>query len=162
MDSSTRFLTSDLDPLFAKARKYGVIMMPTRGSIAMRTLPSTFRHLEEYPCTFRKTNEFQGGFLLIYDNQFVSDYFLKPLVSCALTLGCMVPEGNHEKYIHCGKYGQVYHDCHRFDQSVIGILTYRLYNGEVESHTVPPNTVMFYRDEFHSSDYLRHYLTRIF
>jgi len=162
MDASIRFLTTDLEPMFSKARSSGVVLTECGGSIAMRTHPSTFQHLDELPCTFKDTHEFQGTFILLYLTPFVREHFLKPLVACALTPGCMVPVHNHKQYVACGKYGQVYHDCHRFDQSVIGILTYRLYNDKLNEHIVPENTVHIFRDESYRSDYWRSIISRIF
>lgn len=162
MDASIRFLTSNLDPMFAQARKNGLVLGPSGGSIAMRTHPSTFQYLQELPCTFLKTDEYQANFLLIYGNKFISDHFLRPWVSCALTVGCMAPEHGHESFIHCGKHGKVYHDCHRFDQSVVGILVYRLFYGDLDSHKIPADTIYIYRDEFYGSDYWNYFLSRIF
>lgn len=158
MDASIRFLSSDLEPMFDKARKFGVVLMPCGGSIAMRTHPSTFKHLGELPCTFKDTHEFQGTFVLLYLNSFVREHFMKPLVSCALTPGCILPMHNHRQYLNCGKYGEVYHACHRFDQSVIGILTYRLFYNELDNHVVPGGILHIYRDEFYTSDYWKYFI----
>lgn len=135
MDASVRFQTSDLEPKFSDAKRYGVIGSEGYAPIAMRTHPRTFSVLGEEACAFRDTNEFEATFIMISANKFVSEYFMKPWVFCALTFGCMVPDESPAKYRDClGKQGHVYFDCHRFDQSVLSILLVRLYNEDLEKH----------------------------
>ncbi|XP_060602522.1 uncharacterized protein LOC132755646 isoform X2 [Ruditapes philippinarum] len=135
MDASVRFTTTDLDAHFERARNLGV--MATRGyaAIAMRTHPNTFRVFGEEACTFKATNELEATLILVYANKFVSEFFLKPWVSCALTYGCIVPESNSIRFIGCDRTDQqIYFDCHRFDQSALSILMYRLYEKDIEHH----------------------------
>ncbi|WAR12495.1 hypothetical protein MAR_026675 [Mya arenaria] len=136
MDTSVRFTDRDLRPFFENAKRLGVVVTKNTGPIAMRTHTKTFQFLEENPCTFRDRNEFQGGFVMLYSNPTTVKYFMKPWVSCALTLGCMLPDYHARDYIDCGKHGNVYFDCHRFDQSVLGILLSRTYGLKVDDHGV--------------------------
>ncbi|XP_052816744.1 uncharacterized protein LOC128243184 isoform X1 [Mya arenaria] len=136
MDTSVRFTDKDLRPFFENAKRLGVVVTKNTGPIAMRTHTKTFQFLGENPCTFRDRNEFQGGFVMLYSNPTTVQYFMKPWVSCALTLGCMLPDYSARDYIDCGKHGNVYFDCHRFDQSVLGILLSRTYGLKVDDHGV--------------------------
>ena len=136
MDTSTRFANRDLRPFFLKAKRLGVVVSNTKGSIAMRTHTKTFQYLGEQPCTFRDRDEFQGGFVMLYSNPTTVQYFMKPWVSCALVKGCMYPDDHAREYLDCGKHGQVYFDCHRFDQSVLGILLSRTFGTNVADHGV--------------------------
>lgn len=139
MDASVRFHNSSLDATLAQARKQGVLFSSTVEPVAMRTHPATFRFLREEACTFNKAAELYATFLIIYGNRMVTQYFLKPWTSCALTLGCMLPDTAPWRYINCGHHGNVYHDCHRFDQSVLGILSYRLFFHNIKSHMIKLN-----------------------
>ncbi|XP_045173066.1 uncharacterized protein LOC123534739 [Mercenaria mercenaria] len=135
MDASVRFTTTDLDAHFERARNLGVMAAKGFAPIAMRTHPKTFLSLGEEACTFKATNEFEATFILIFGNKFVSEFFLKPWVSCALSFGCVVPDYNTNRYINCDRSKeQVYFDCHRFDQSVLSILLYRLYHKNIMHH----------------------------
>jgi len=136
MDASVRFMTSDLSSWFDKVKKLGVMASRGYAPVAMRTHPLTFQALGEQQCTFRDNNEFEATFIMVYATKFVSEYFLKPWVSCAVTEGCLVPDRNPAKYINCDGDSRkpVYFDCHRFDQSVLSILLLRLYYEDIESH----------------------------
>ena len=144
MDTSHRFKTHLLDDLFAEARQKG-IMVDDKGKSLTETIPARtrktlFDYLGEHPCTFRYDGEKQGGFLLFYNSPFVTRYFLRPLVSCALAVGCMDPVDNswNYKYLLCPHYPKMFdwHRCHRFDQSMIGILYTRLFHGNFSEHAV--------------------------
>lgn len=135
MDASVRFTTTQLDAPFEKVRELGVMAAEGFAPIATRTSPKTFSFLGEQPCTFKETNEFEATFIMVYGNKLVSEFFLKPWVSCALSFGCLIPDSNFGKYRHCGRSREpVYFDCHRFDQSVLSILLYRLYHKDILQH----------------------------
>ncbi|KAL4223903.1 hypothetical protein ACF0H5_017366 [Mactra antiquata] len=135
MDASVRFVTTDLDGQLEDARNLGVIGTKGFGSIASRTHTKTLRFLGEQPCTFKDTMELEATFIIIYANKLVSEMILKPWVSCALSLGCLVPDLNTDQYLHCKSHKEpVYFECHRFDQSILSILTYRLYHLNIEKH----------------------------
>ncbi|XP_052772562.1 uncharacterized protein LOC128211610 [Mya arenaria] len=55
---------------------------------------------------------------------------------CLGKFGCMVPDLNPEKYLACNKYGNVFGECHRFDQSVLSILLYTVYGKHISEHTM--------------------------
>lgn len=106
MDASVRFKTTDLDPVFESARSQGVLASVGYQSLAMRTSEGTFHFLQEDACAFRDMNEFEATFIIIYADQFVKQYFLKPWLSCALSVGCMVPPDavprlGTNKYLDC-------------------------------------------------------------
>lgn len=136
MDASIRFLTDDLEATIGQARERGVLFTIGDGPVAMRTHPATFRYLKEEQCEFKSLNETYATFIIIYSTRLVTKYILKPWVSCALVLGCMLPDTRPGNHINCGHHGWVYHDCHRFDQSVLSILLYRLYTDDFEKHKI--------------------------
>ena len=128
-DASIRFLTKDLDQIFENARTLGVKAVAGHWSIASRTSNTTFNFLKESPCLFKNINECGATLIMIYANDFIMQHFVIPWVSCALTEQCMTPMG----LIGC--YNEhVYFDCHRFDQSLLGILMVRLFHNDLRAH----------------------------
>jgi len=149
MDTSLRFKTSKLDQLFANVTKLG-LMADDMGSglistIAERTLQTTFNYLNEDPCAYATQREKQGGFLLIYANPFVTQYFLKPLVSCALSFGCMDPNRYSLLFLGCPPNDEPFKGqlCHRYDQSIVGILFTRLFHRNMRNHAVSRDYFFF-------------------
>ena len=134
MDASVRYTTTDLRPLFDQSKQLGVMAIDGGGNVAMRGHENMFELLREPPCAFRNVPEIQATFIIIYGNMFIEKYFLKPWISCALTIGCMLPDIVPLNYLLCGKHGAVYHDCHRYDQSMLDILMYRLFFKEIQKH----------------------------
>ena len=125
MDTCVRFNTSNIDDLLTKIKTHGIVSVSGDGSIAMRTLKETFDILNEQPCLYSDLPEIHSGFVAIRETDVVRDYIMKPWVSCALTRGCLVSSKDVHKVISCQRPGR-YHICHRFDQSVLGILIHRL------------------------------------
>lgn len=132
MDASVRFKTADLTWLFKAAKQQGVLTGEGGMSIAARTRESLFKFLREEPCLYR-THEIEGGFIAVYDSEFVRRYFMQTLVSCALTMGCMMPDVYPLRHLFCPNSTH-YYGCHRYDQSVMGILMNRLFHGDLEKH----------------------------
>ncbi|XP_052815587.1 uncharacterized protein LOC128242469 isoform X2 [Mya arenaria] len=136
MDSSTRFKKADLYTLLVTGKKEGVIVTQTGGTVARRTLPSMFQYFSTHPCRFRNLNELQSGFIIFYLNPFVIHRIFWPWIRCALELGCMIPVLNPDMYLKCNTYGNVYGECHRYDQSALGILLYTSYGKQISEHTI--------------------------
>ena len=137
LDASIRFKTGNLDWLLRQAQSLGILAIVGHAPIASRTQKATFEILKEPPCLYRteKTNEFQSGFTIVYATDFVMQYVMLPWVSCALTNDCLVPKISPEKYPSC-YHAEYYHDCHRFDQSILSLLMTRLFHNNLESHTL--------------------------
>ena len=122
--------------LIEKAKKLKLIAAQGYNSVASRTTWQTFQALGEDPCAYGKITQMQAAFIVLYITDFVRDYFLYPWVGCALSPGCMVPSGDPYNYLECvnGKNKHEFHLCHRFDQSVMNILMYRMFNKTVDEH----------------------------
>ncbi|KAK3577677.1 hypothetical protein CHS0354_034154 [Potamilus streckersoni] len=129
MDCSIRFV-ADLNRVFTRALKEGIqIHSSLNGTTtAIHTDISTFQALGELPCTFRDTGEMYATWMVVHATEFVEEYIMKPWVSCALIPGCMVVNRGVSS---CGN-DKYYHQCHRFDQSVLSIILHRLYRGSLE------------------------------
>ena len=135
MDTSVRFKTNKLDSLFIKAKKEGILSSLNENSIAAHTMPETFQFLQEEPCLFRNYEEFTATFLLIHSDHVAYDYLVVPWVSCALIEDCMKTKRN-SFWIQICSDPLTYHNCHRFDQSVLAILMYRLFHRSYLNHTI--------------------------
>ena len=138
-----RLKTTNLTWLFEKIKQQGVMAGEGAMSIAARTKESTFKFLREPPCLFRRS-EFEGTFIAVYQTPFVQKYFMQPWVSCALSKGCMVIDNFPLLHLKCGDVDRYYHECHRFDQSVLSILLHRLYHANIENHMMKRHTFYQY------------------
>lgn len=125
VDASIRFKRKPLDEVSLLARQRGIQTMHSGGAICQMTSKISFEYLGETPCLFNLP-EIQGGWMLISRNRFTLEYIMKPWASCGLSYNCMVYD-NSLGNLYC-KSRQTYHDCHRFDQSILGIVLSRLFN----------------------------------
>ena len=123
LDSSIRL--NNTDPYFQKAKQYGFQGLKGDGSISVRTNHRLFDVLGENPCDFNYP-EAQGGLVLNARSCLTLTFIMRPWVSCALEYGCM-DFPNSKNYISC-KNDWKLSVCHRFDQSVLGIVLTRLFN----------------------------------
>ena len=135
MDASIRLQSSDLGSMITRARKHGVVARRKSTTVLRHTLKFTFDFLSESPCLFRDAQIFESGFVLVRSNGFISEYFLKPWVGCALVRGCMVTVGDVMESRRCPQKPQPF-SCHRFDQSVLSILIHRLYHRNEHDHAL--------------------------
>ncbi|XP_062582160.1 uncharacterized protein LOC134243941 [Saccostrea cucullata] len=125
-DASIRFNGRPLDKLFQGAKEVGVQAIPGSGSIAVRTNQRTFTALGEEMCLF-DYHEFEAGWMAVVRSEFTLTAVMRPWVSCALQYGCMDFK-NSRSFLGCPLRKQRYGACHRFDQSVLGIILTRLFN----------------------------------
>ena len=137
LDASIRFKTGNLDWLLRQAQSLGILAIAGQAPIASRTQKATFEILQEPPCLYRteKTNEFQATFTIVYATDFIMQCVMIPWISCALTNDCLVPKISPEKYLGC-YHAEYYHDCHRFDQSILSLLMTRLFHNNLKSHAL--------------------------
>ncbi|KAH3821853.1 hypothetical protein DPMN_123621 [Dreissena polymorpha] len=137
IDTSIGFKQVNISQLFEDARQMDIIGVDGKTAISRRTLPRTFYHFDEQPCTFINLTEIQSGFIIARATPFVVENILKPWVACALLLDCMVPRDGYLPYRNCDEKGEVhevYGECHKFDESVWGILLHRAYGDDISKH----------------------------
>lgn len=146
MDASVRIKTSNLTWFFEKVKQQGVMAGEGGNSIAARTKEPTFKFLKEQPCLYR-TSEFEGTFIAVYNTDFVETFFMRPWVSCALSMGCMVLDNYPLLHLQCANIDHYYHECHRYDQSVLSILLHRLYHNDIKEHMIKRFTFYQYCSE---------------
>ena len=149
VDASVRFLYPDLESFYFNQNDVGIKLYPGGGSIARRTQLETFEYLGEKPCMF-DVPELEATVIMLKRSRFALKYIMRPWVSCALSSGCMIqpcsliriwcPSGNHD--MGC---------CHRFDQSVLGIILTRLFHYERNMLFVKTDDIQVQRG--HRSDY---------
>ena len=147
MDTSVRFKTPNLDPLFTQAKQQGVMSVHGAHLLATHMHEDTFKFLQEPPCLYLNLTEFYGTFLLFHsDNKLAYDYIFTPWLKCALIEGCMKtrhPTGG--KLLYCPEKHDKYHACHRYDQAVLSLLIYRLYQNSYIDHQIDEKYVAFER-----------------
>ena len=132
MDTSTRFKTYHLDPLFLKAKQLGVMARRDKHSLSSHTHEDTSIFLQEPPCLYKNLAEIQSGLVFFHSgNKIAYDNIFTPWVKCALIEECMKtkhPTGG--KLLYC-KSHKIYHACHRYDQTILSLLMYRMYNSTI-------------------------------
>lgn len=137
-DTSVKTFSKTAELLFQRAVHFGVQggtpvlarKFPKKDfqtTITGRTSSIMFKLLDEDPCMYRYP-EISGGWNVIKRSDFTLKYIMRPWVSCALQYGCMeFPNSSKLLYCPIGKEFKV-GSCHRYDQSVLGILLTRLFN----------------------------------
>ena len=137
LDTSVILETADLDPLFIQAKKQGVMSRSGGHLLVAHTHEDTFRFLQEPPCLYRKFKEFIGRLLILHsDNRLVNDYVIQPWVKCALTEECMKTKQNTGGKLLACRSHTIYHSCHRYDQSILSLLIYRLFSDSYMEHHI--------------------------
>lgn len=111
-------------------------------TVARVTDESMFLFLNENVTFFSDKMVLQAGFVCYYAKKPVVEYFMKPWVSCALSLGCMLPDLEPYKYIPL-KESLLLHACHRFDLSMASLLLHRLFGREFGSHIMRMETGLY-------------------
>ena len=145
MDTSVRFMTSDLDSLFIQAKQNGIMSRFGGHRLPTHMHEDTFQFLQEPPCLYRDFGEFNGGMLLFHsNNKLVYNYILTPWLKCALIEECMKtrhPIGG--KLLYCPQSHVKYHSCHRYDQAVLSLLIYRLFHNSFMEHNIDEKYMKF-------------------
>ncbi|KAK3590851.1 hypothetical protein CHS0354_024589 [Potamilus streckersoni] len=141
IDASVRFRTSNLDALFSGAKEMGIKVRLGGYPIAMHTDKDTFDYLEEAPCLYQDRMEVEANFMIFFRTPFLMTNIIKPLVSCALSHGCMVTKNSASKLRSCSRHLE-YFECHRFDQSVLSIILTRLYHNNMDV-IKPPQDIIY-------------------
>jgi len=142
LDSSVRFKSRDITHALSEARKNGILynthhdVRNTLG-IVKQTDPRTFSFLREDSCKFRPFSEISATTILVHYSN-VTWSVIKAWVTCALDKHCIAPEGTRRK-INCNTKDPSDGRCHRFDQSVLGILLRRVHH---ESDVYSPGTAL--------------------
>ncbi|XP_052791359.1 uncharacterized protein LOC128225544 [Mya arenaria] len=131
LDSSVRFISGDLEPTLSLARAHGALYNVHHDEhnvlgITRQTDARTFTFLKEDTCKFKPFAEVSATTVLFYFNS-ITKAVVKAWVKCALNEDCIAPKGSNLKII-CDLKDSRDGRCHRFDQSVLGILFRRIYH----------------------------------
>lgn len=138
LDISVHLLTAHLDAAMNYAISNSFLVFVSRSpvnkiSVAKQTAVQTFRYLGEDTCKYRHYGEVDASTVLFhYDNNTHS--VVKAWATCALNKRCIAPVGKEK--LHCDFSDDNDGRCHRFDQSVLGILFRRLHH---EQNLYPTN-----------------------
>ena len=141
MDTSIRYTASDFSSIITRAKLEGVLAHRTSKMLLRDTTNSTFKMLKTNPWLYKDKAVFGGAFIVIQATPYVVQYILRPWISCALKLGCMMPAEESEKFRQCDNSDAMYFRCHRFDQSVLSILIHMVYREEEKEHEACDQTI---------------------
>ena len=137
MDASIRYTTSNIDEIFHRAKLEGVLAkFGNENVIVNHTVKPTFEMLKTDPQLYEGRVMFATGFVVVRATPYITKYILRPWISCALTLGCMVPTKRAVESKLCLKGHEKPFSCHRFDQSVLSILFHMLYGDNALRHLI--------------------------
>ncbi|XP_060584682.1 uncharacterized protein LOC132740733 [Ruditapes philippinarum] len=134
IDISVKLLRVNLDNAINYARKNSMLFFverknPKKVSIAKQTDIRTFNYLAEDVCKYRPFGEVWATTVLFYYDH-VTKVVVNAWASCALNEACIAPVG--EDKLKCDFLDLSDGRCHRFDQSVLGIIVRRLYHEQNE------------------------------
>ncbi|XP_076464507.1 uncharacterized protein LOC143296453 [Babylonia areolata] len=136
MDASVRFRTANLSSLLQQTQRRGVLVAHTSFMLPKHVHPAMLSYFRiQQPCQLASFYETAGGFVALSNDQLVHQGILDPWVACAFSPRCLCPsEGlrDCESYLPCKpRKGETYFQCHRFDQSALGILLALLFDWRV-------------------------------
>ncbi|KAK3094932.1 hypothetical protein FSP39_007991 [Pinctada imbricata] len=127
VDTSFRFSAKNsLNTYLERSKMHGIQLPFDLRPVSTMTDERTFRFLGEEPCSFYGYTEAAAQIFIISRSEFTLQAVIKPLLSCALQFGCMA-HPREVSLLSC-HFEKVMHACHRFDQSVIGIIITRIFN----------------------------------
>uniref|UniRef100_A0A2C9MA93 Uncharacterized protein n=1 Tax=Biomphalaria glabrata TaxID=6526 RepID=A0A2C9MA93_BIOGL len=98
-------------------------------NIPVTTLKGTFDYFGEEPCAYLNYTSLQAGINVFKQTPFVVRTILEPWTKCALEPNCICPRCTRD-HLYCFKPKKEIHMCHRFDQSVLSIITTKLFSYE--------------------------------
>ncbi|XP_041365744.1 uncharacterized protein LOC121380826 [Gigantopelta aegis] len=130
VDSSIRFLTGNLEPMFKEARSTGLLLSNVRFSVSEHTSEKMFSYFGDRACEYSIYNEVEAGFQVVHNEPFVRDLVLKTWWACAVDPDCMSSE-YHDKQFHCSPKVRSYSKCHRFDQSAHTLILAKLFRENI-------------------------------
>lgn len=135
VDTSVRFKAPNIDAGIQFAIDNSLLFYVNRDvsksyTVARQTDGQTLTFLKEDVCKFRNFTEIVGGFLMFhYDD--VSKVIVNAWAACALNKRCIAPERTLLKS-DCNLQNTSDGRCHKFDQSVLSILTRRVFHNTNE------------------------------
>ncbi|XP_046342316.2 uncharacterized protein LOC124123093 [Haliotis rufescens] len=137
VDSSVRFRTGQLNPMFAAARARGLAFSPVnKYALAEHTSRDMFHYFGDSACQFSRYNEAEAGFQVLHNDPFIRKFLLKVWTACALDPLCMCTDQSEAQF-HCDSKIRRYSKCHRFDQSAYSLILAKLFRENIMSFYIP-------------------------
>ncbi|KAK3087676.1 hypothetical protein FSP39_009036 [Pinctada imbricata] len=137
IDTSIRFdLNKPTYPLFKKAQICQIqqLMEPDWALVETCDI-KTMEFLKQNITDFMNTTDVEAGWAVYLRSEFFIERILKPWVSCALTYGCMLTD-TYSYAVGCNRPKPNVRTpglCHRFEQSVMGIILAKLYKEKLDN-----------------------------
>ncbi|KAK6166874.1 hypothetical protein SNE40_023485 [Patella caerulea] len=150
MDASIRLNSGSLTSSFNKVKELGILHHYARTyRITTNTYAKTFEYFNVEPCLLHGLFETGAGFNLVVKNNLYAYAIMRAWLTCCLQRYCVEPKGS--KCQDACNSSKGYHNCHRFDQSALGIaISMTALN---ESHGIPRNLYTVRRG--HKMDYFK-------
>ncbi|XP_046564324.1 uncharacterized protein LOC124273154 isoform X1 [Haliotis rubra] len=137
VDSSVRFRTGQLTPMFEDARARGLAFSPVgKYALAEHTSKDMFQYFSDSACHFSQYNEAEAGFQILHNDPFIRNFLVKVWTACALDPLCMATDQSEPQF-HCNNKIRQYSKCHRFDQSAYSLILAKLFRQNIMSFYIP-------------------------
>ena len=120
-DTSIRLQPQIVANIFRIGASFGV--MYGEFSLAHQTAAKMFQWFDEEPCSFSRFYGINTGHMMLFRSSLVEN-IMKYWVTCALNNECISPEDSE---YDCDSSNRPFGECHRFDQSALGIILTRLF-----------------------------------
>ena len=144
MDSFIRLKSGDLAHVFRKTMSsQGIAQLHKTGySNFAVTNAAMYSYLPTDTVKQKTTSQGLGDTLMVFRTKWAYDHVLKWWFFCALDEKCIAPTYARKCDFRQGKTA-VYVDCHRMDQSALGILLSNAHNFELDSYVVQKSVIEF-------------------
>uniref|UniRef100_A0A0N4ZTR6 Nucleotid_trans domain-containing protein n=1 Tax=Parastrongyloides trichosuri TaxID=131310 RepID=A0A0N4ZTR6_PARTI len=142
LDSSVSIRTSNLTKVYNlmnnKKSSY-ILHDPTGHGIAAGTDTDLYLYLPTNinEIVSKKSSMYQAGLIYVKKDKESIDKILKWYILCSLTKECISPKNAKQKCLKFlnNNYGYNKKHCHRYDQSIINILLWNAYKGDIYEYT---------------------------
>ncbi|ESP01308.1 hypothetical protein LOTGIDRAFT_157486 [Lottia gigantea] len=163
MDTSLRPNPSQLKEYFTLSESTGHLFRAHPATpkypftIPTNTFFGTFEYFMVPPCLFHDIPEIESGYMILRSNNIISLLIMRSWLTCALQERCIMPLGA-ENRTACSQSNMDYHNCHREDQSALGIPVLLIYHQTNNIPLLPWSSFVTKRGE--SSKYLLNNVSR--
>ena len=128
IDTSIRFETSNLDHLFIRAKRHGLLSRQEEYPLVAHLREDTFLFLQEPPCLYKDYDDMQGALIIVHgEHELIYKYIIQTWIKCALVEECMKTKQDIGRNMLYCKTHTAYHSCHRYDQATLGLFLHRLF-----------------------------------
>ncbi|XP_067680897.1 uncharacterized protein [Haliotis asinina] len=144
MDSSVRFLVSNLTGILETVRKRGMMISASHISTPLHTDPKMYDYFGVEACQMSRFREMEGTFLIFHSDVFTQNAIVLPWLACAFAPNCMYPFKEipaSSSHYSCKTSQRKYGTCHRFDQAALSTILIKIFMDDIGYVLLRKNTI---------------------